>query len=293
MARCAECGKKENFPYTCKFCDLSFCSEHRLPENHNCEGLESYKQGMQREGRMFEEKEVLNRGSRSFADRVTDALPFSPRGNVAFTLLAAMVIVYILQQLTILFGPSTLHNDLFVLGPGLEGFLRRPWTLITSMFSHAPGNIWHILVNGMVLFFFGPTLERLVGSKRFAALFFVAGVAAGLGFVAATGASVLGASGAIFGVMGALTALRPNMRVYVNFLIPMPLWVLTLLYAAFSLVMIPSGGSTGVADLAHLIGLVVGLAWGFSVKDDVPGGGRGGALGGPGSRRGRGPGGFR
>ncbi len=207
----------------------------------------------------------MGREPASVTGRLRDAVPLSPKGNVALSLLAAIVVVYVLQLLVLMFS-SDLHRLLFVLGPE---FPTRPWTVVTSMFSHDPVNPMHLFVNGLVLFFFGPTLERMIGSRSFAELYFVAGLSAGIGFVLATGASVLGASGAIFGVMGALTMLRPNMRVYVNFLIPMPLWVLTIFYALISIAMIPAGGARGVADLAHLIGLVVGLLWGQRLKGRV------------------------
>lgn len=269
MPACVECGKNVNLPYECNLCGYSFCSDHRLPENHSCEGLDSYKRGMREEGRMFREKEPTRREP-SRTRRLSSFV--SLKGNVAISLLAAIAIVYVLQLLVIALSPG-LHDSLFVLGPD---FVQEPWTVLTSMFSHAPTNPMHIFVNGLVLFFFGPTLERMIGSRRFVELYFVAGIAAGLGFVLATGSNVLGASGALFGVMGALTMLRPHMRVYVNFLIPMPLWILTLFYALFSVLMV--GEATGVADLAHLIGLVIGLAWGYRVKGEVQmsRGGRGG-----------------
>lgn len=295
MPACDECGKRTTMPYECKLCGYQFCSEHRLPENHSCEGLDEYKQGLREEGRMFREKEPLQTGPEGgIGSRVRAALPFSLRGNVALALLAAIVLVYILQILTFALSRGV-HDYLFVLGPGagfprgtmsaaLSAVASKPWTVVTSMFAHDPVNPMHIFINGLVLFFFGPTLEKLIGSRSFAELYFVAGISAGLGFVLVTGASVLGASGAIFGVMGALTMLRPNMRVYVNFLIPMPLWVLTIFYALISIAMIPASGSTGVADLAHLIGLFVGLAWGYRSKGEVsargPGPGTGGVGGG-------------
>ncbi|MBI4019318.1 MAG: AN1-type zinc finger domain-containing protein [Candidatus Aenigmarchaeota archaeon] len=40
---CTICGKNEMLPYMCKFCSLEFCSHHRLPESHNCAGLEEWK----------------------------------------------------------------------------------------------------------------------------------------------------------------------------------------------------------------------------------------------------------
>lgn len=43
MGECSHCGSKESMPFRCKFCGEQFCSNHRLPENHNCHGLETFK----------------------------------------------------------------------------------------------------------------------------------------------------------------------------------------------------------------------------------------------------------
>jgi hypothetical protein len=94
-----------------------------------------------------------------------------------------------------------------------------------------------------------------------------------------------------------LTVLNPNLKVYLYFVIPMPLWVLTFGFAAFSLVA-GFGAANGVgalggnvAHFAHLVGLVVGLAYGGRVKGRVgvpqslQFGGGGGGAGGPGRGR--------
>jgi hypothetical protein len=99
------------------------------------------------------------------------------------------------------------------------------------------------------------------------------------------------------GVLGVLTVLNPNLKVYLYFIIPMPLWVLTFGFAAFSLVAgfgVAGGvGALGgnVAHFAHLVGLLVGLAYGGRVKGRVgvpqslQFGGGGGGAGGPGGGR--------
>lgn len=287
MPSCAECGKSTTMPYECKYCGHQFCSEHRLPENHDCHGLEEYKEGMRSEGKIFETYEEPDK-KESLSGRVKSLVPFDFRGNVALALVAAMIVVYILQMVVLVLGGSDLHNLLFVLGPRGE-VPSKPWTVLTSVLSHSPVSPYHLIVNAMVLFFFGPTLERLIGSDSFFKLFWLSGVVAGLGFILTVGGRVVGASGAIFAVMGALTVLRPNLRVYIYFLIPMPLWLLTVLYGAFTIVMVPSMGAGGVADLAHLIGLVIGLAWGYRAKGRIPerrgGGGLQGPLGGGRRRR--------
>jgi membrane associated rhomboid family serine protease len=110
---------------------------------------------------------------------------------------------------------------------------------------------------------------------------------------------VLGASGAIAALMGVLTVLNPNLRIYLYFVIPMPLWLATGLFAAYSILASTGGGIGfgGVAQFAHLAGLGIGLLYGAKVKRDGkrapeqlqlggggPGGGMGG-MGGPGRRR--------
>ena len=82
------------------------------------------------------------------------------------------------------------------------------WQLITYMFLHS--GFWHIVLNMLGLFFFGPETERTLGTRRFAALYLVSGIIGGLGWLLLMGSQVglcLGASGAIFGVLGAFAAL--------------------------------------------------------------------------------------
>jgi len=211
-----------------------------------------------------------------------------------------MAAVFVVQ-LVLLNIDGSLHNRLFVLHPDR---INHVWTWVTSIFAH--GGFGHILINGIVLFFFGTVLERKIGSRRFLALFLVGGLVAGLSQSLATLLTVdfstvapgltyesygaLGASGAIAAVLGTITVLNPNLRVYLWFFIPMPLWVLTIGFAAYDLFFAIDGGvgAGNVARAAHLSGLALGLAYGwklkregFSVRSRLDlGGGRG--PGGPG-----------
>lgn len=293
-------------PYTCSFCGEKYCSEHRLPENHSCGGLSSYKKGVREEGKVYDGPSSSTTASPTGGSSFT--LP-SIDGVVTYYLLAVIALVFVAQHLVIFFGPSGLHQALFVIHPANLEYV---WTWVTSVFAHAPLSLGHILINSLVLFFFGKVLERRIGSKRFLALFLVGGVVAGLSQATATLVTVdvgalapgtrayaslgaLGASGAIAAVLGALTILNPNLRVYLWFFIPMPLWVLTIAFAGYDLFFAATGGvgAGGVARLAHLSGLAIGLAYGWklkregvSVRDRLDfGGGRG--PGGPGGGRGR------
>lgn len=283
-------------PYTCNYCGQEFCAEHRLPENHSCEGLSSYESEVQESGKIYGGPST-SRGSTSSTPTLSLSLGRF-QGNVTYLLLVVMVLVQLLQFLVIIAFGQGAHNAVFTLRPD---YITYVWTWITSVFSHSPGTLVHILFNGIILFFFGSVLERKIGSNRFLGMFVVAGVVAGLAQAASTlalgGAGdvpILGASGAILAVMGALTVLRPNLTVYLWFFLPMPLWFLTIAFAAYDVLFFAIGGAGagGIARVAHLSGLAIGLAYGYHLKKkgvsmrsqiQLGGGGPGGP-GGPGSR---------
>jgi membrane associated rhomboid family serine protease len=294
MQRCEECGEDVSMPYTCSFCGKKFCSEHRLPENHSCDGLASYERDVRDRGKVYEGPSPET--SKSGGGR---SLPIpSLNGNATYYLLGIMAAVYVLQRIVILTTSPEVHHSIFVLNPGNLEYV---WTWVTSIFAH--GNLPHLLINGLVLFFFGSLLERKIGTDRYLALFFVAGIVAGLSQGVATLVTVdsltlrdgaLGASGAIAAVLGTLTVLNPNLRVYLWFFIPMPLWVLTIGFAAYDIFFAATGGvgAGGVARLAHLSGLALGLAYGWklkqegvAVRDRLNFGGGPGGPGGPGRGR--------
>jgi uncharacterized protein len=141
--------------------------------------------------------------------------------------------------------------------------IHAPWTLITSMFMH--GGVMHIFFNMYVLLMFGPLLEHRLGVKRFLALYFVSGIAASFlsQFIYP---SALGASGAIMGLMGGIIMLMPDLKVLFFFFIPMPLWIAGIIIAAIDVLGVFGLGITGVANIAHLAGMGVGLGYGFYLK---------------------------
>ena len=135
---------------------------------------------------------------------------------------------------------------------------QQPWTLITAMFLH--GSFSHLLFNMYALLLFGPLVERKIGKKRFLILYFVAGLVAS--FAALYYPAALGASGAIMGVLGMVIMLFPRMRVLFFFIVPMSMRTAGIIFAAIDLFGFFAGG-TGVAHLAHLGGLAIGIAYGF------------------------------
>jgi membrane associated rhomboid family serine protease len=152
--------------------------------------------------------------------------------------------------------------------PGFAGF-RALSTLITSLFLHA--GMLHIAGNMLYLFIFGPAVEKRMGHLRFFWFYLVAGIAAGLAMVAMgpeSRTAVIGASGAIAGVLGAYFILYPHGRIMTAIfvkLVEIPaifyllIWFAVQLYAGIS---VGARGPLvgGVAWWAHVGGFLFGIA---------------------------------
>lgn len=190
--------------------------------------------------------------------------PWRPIATYAF--LGAMGGTYILQ---LIFANTAggLHRTLFVID---DDFYLRPWTLLTSTFAH--GSPAHLFLNGLVLFFFGPNLERVWTRRAYVAWFLAAGAVAGVAQVLISEAlhpgspGALGASGAIMMVMGALTVLTPKAQILLWFVLPIPFWVFTIGYAFLELVGVFNPYSN-VGHVAHLGGLALGLYLGWRTRE--------------------------
>lgn len=155
-----------------------------------------------------------------------------------------------------------LYKAHYYLGLIPTQFLDRPWTLITSMFMHS--GFGHILFNMLALYFLGRTLTMLVGANKFLLVYFVGGIIANILYLLLNMSSIIplvGASGAIYAVAGALVVMVPNMRVALWGIIPMPLWVFVVVFLV--LLSLPPLVATDVAWQAHMGGLLVGLIAGY------------------------------
>lgn len=137
-----------------------------------------------------------------------------------------------------------------------------PWRFLTAIFLH--GSLLHLLFNCFALALFGSVLERFIGGNRFLLVFFTTGILANLVSVNFYDAS-LGASGAIFGIIGTLILIRPLMVVWA-FGLPMPLFVAGIIWAAADIL-----GTVGffagnpidnTGNIAHLSGMLFGFIFG-------------------------------
>ncbi len=140
------------------------------------------------------------------------------------------------------------------------------FNFLSSMFMH--GSIMHIFGNMLFLWIFGDNLENLLGHIRFAAFYIVCGIAAALAQIAMDTDSVipmLGASGAISGVLGGYVLLFPQRKVRAiifNFLTTVPAFAAIGIWIAYQLILgyLTPAGTGGVAYAAHIGGFVAGLA---------------------------------
>ena len=136
----------------------------------------------------------------------------------------------------------------------------RPWTALTYMFLH--GGVGHLVVNMIILFFFGPRLETRLGTRHFLGLYFLSGLAAaGVSWIFTPMARIVGASGAIFGILLGFARYWPRERLLIWGVFPMEARWLVALSVAFSLFGGFGGVGGNIAHFAHLGGLVGGWAY--------------------------------
>lgn len=190
--------------------------------------------------------------------------------SVTSILILITVVTFIL--FTILISTNVIPIDFIALKPSniLQGDYL--WTFLTSMFMHA--GFFHLFVNMLSLLFIGSLVEKILGKKRYIYFYVISGILAGLFFVfsslilsADMNTFAVGASGALFALVGLLTLLTPNLPVYVMF-IPIPI---KMKYAAPGILivlwLISVAGNLPIGNTAHLGGLLAGLVYGVYLRN--------------------------
>ncbi len=149
------------------------------------------------------------------------------------------------------------------------------WRLLTYAFCHDPFNILHIVFNLLVLYFFGRSVEDILGPREFLRFYLVAAVASGIAYVVLALVtrdgigSVVGASGAVYAVFAYYAMTYPRSRVYIMGVIPVEARWLLVAYVVFDMLPVirELGGReslSGVAHAAHLGGLAFGMWYKWS-----------------------------
>ena len=166
--------------------------------------------------------------------------------------------VFILQSIS---SSEIIFFSNFGLVPKLVWSQLKIWQPFTYMFFH--GDIWHVLINMFVLWMFGSELERVWGKKNFLRFYFITGVGSGLGtmlFGLQSTIPIVGASGAIYGVLLAYGVMFPNRTVYLYGIIPIKsIWFVIgigviAFFSSFNNV-------TNISHLTHLFGMIIGYLY--------------------------------
>jgi membrane associated rhomboid family serine protease len=218
-----------------------------------------------------EAKKVTNLKTKKIGVQTTIDKDFDVR--LTYFLIGVCLIVAVFQSYVYFSEGIESVSVLFnTYGFSVDGFLNGQWwTPITSIFFH--GSPDHLIFNMIALFFFGRATEEKLGWRKMLLIFFVAGAAGDLfmmggGFMGVVPMAVptIGASAAVFGLIGVSMIVDPIEMVLYPFLIPIPLILIAIVYSLYNLVGVVEiffGGISNVAYLAHLGGLAAGGVFGF------------------------------
>jgi membrane associated rhomboid family serine protease len=143
------------------------------------------------------------------------------------------------------------------------------WQAVTYMFLHDIYNLWHIILNMLVLFMFGLQFEREIGSNEFLLYYSTVGIGSGIiigiGYSFIGGAlaqyPTIGASAAIYGLLLAFATRHPNQPIYIWGILPVKAYVLLIIFAAIEFFSQVLNLESGISHLGHLSGLFVGFLY--------------------------------
>lgn len=149
------------------------------------------------------------------------------------------------------------------------------WQTVTYMFMH--GGFLHLVFNLLMLWMFGRIIESAWGTKEFLRYFLITGIGAALFSVLFSPSSlrpVIGASGAVYGLLAAFGMMYPDATIYIYFLFPVTGRQMVIIFAFLEFAAGISGSSPGIASLAHFGGMLTGylyLRWWPELRRRLPG----------------------
>jgi membrane associated rhomboid family serine protease len=204
-------------------------------------------------------------------------LPASDEPDVAPPRLTPAVLWLVALNVAVYFVQVTVQGDLpqwlgFRAGGGAGGFERHWWTALTYMFVHA--GVWHLAFNMYMLWAFGPRVERAWSTRSFLGYYLWCGLGGVVthALLVRDGALLVGASGAIYGVLLAYALAWPNEEAYLFGVVPMRvkwmvgMFILIDLVAGLSEGRLPDG--SGTAHWAHLGGAFFGFL--YALRPSAP-----------------------
>jgi membrane associated rhomboid family serine protease len=177
-------------------------------------------------------------------------------------LIAICVLVFVLAQVAGRQGAIFVDDVLGLSGKGLSSGML--WQFVTYQFVHA--TFFHLFVNMLGLWFVGRAMEQVWGTRKFVALYLLCGVAGGLlQLLVDPGPTLVGASGAVCGLIAAFSTMYPRMEItaLLFFIIPVrmkAMW-LGIIVVGLSAFFLVTGLFGNIGNGAHIGGAVAGFAW--------------------------------
>ncbi|MFZ2905997.1 MAG: rhomboid family intramembrane serine protease [Cyclobacteriaceae bacterium] len=158
----------------------------------------------------------------------------------------------------------------FTIPPTLSEYLTRPWTLITYMFAHSRWDIFHILFNMLVFYWFGRLFVEYLGGSKLVALYVLGGLSGGIlylliyntvpYYIERSGFSgMVGASAAVYAIVVATATLLPNYTFYLLFFGPVKIKYIAAFYVVISFLGTTQSNAGG--NIAHLGGALIGFVY--------------------------------
>ncbi|HIJ67361.1 MAG TPA: rhomboid family intramembrane serine protease [Planctomycetes bacterium] len=185
-----------------------------------------------------------------------------PMTHVVKWLLIINIVVFVVSYMIPAIG--NLFLLWFSVLPETVGMSLQIWRLITYQFLH--GGFWHVIWNMLILYFFGPMLEGQWGGRKFLVFYLICGAMGGVLYTLLVFAGILkvgfliGASGAIYGLLAAGAILHPNMQVYFWGIFPIRLYVLAIIFACLNFMSVTGSANAG-GEAAHLAGMAAGAVY--------------------------------
>ncbi|HCM77244.1 MAG TPA: rhomboid family intramembrane serine protease [Cytophagales bacterium] len=158
----------------------------------------------------------------------------------------------------------------FTLPPKFGDFILRPWTIITYAFAHSLTDIFHILFNMLIFYWFGRLFIEYLGNDKLIALYLLGAIAGGVVYLLVFNlvpyfversdfAGMIGASAAVYAIVTGAAVLLPNYTFYLLFLGPVRIKYIAGFYIALSF--LGSVGSNAGGNIAHLGGALIGFIY--------------------------------
>jgi membrane associated rhomboid family serine protease len=175
------------------------------------------------------------------------------------------ILLNIIGKLFLIDGIEKLFNFLFIMPGSFSELIYKPWTIVTNLFAHE--QFGHFFWNMIMFYFTAKLFVQFFGEKRLLSTYIFGGIFAGLIHILSyvifpfysnhIPANILGASGSIAALIGALVYYKPHLKVRLFFMIEIPFWVFGVFFILSDLLYLTK--ADGIAHFAHIGGVIFGV----------------------------------